>query len=325
MKRRSVPWTVLLSLAALGAGARAAEESPAPFAVYRWSWGRFGSDLGQYRNPTDIAVFRNRIGIVNVVVADTGNARIKVLTDQGAFLEKWGSPGSGPGEYNSPGGVAADASGIVFVSDSGNHRIQKTNAWTNAMTDLSGNFLGQFGRAGKAEGELDQPADLALDREGNLYIVDSGNDRVQKVTQEGKVLISWGSSGSGPGQFDHPLGIALGPDGSVYVTDARNDRVQKFDAAGRFLVEWGRNGSGRGEFLGPAGVAVDGAGLVYIADRGNHRVQVFDAQGRWIGNVGEEGTGKGQLVRPWGVAVDDEGKIFITDTGNQRVQVFARP
>ena len=322
MRRGTVLWSVLLSLASLGIFA---QEGSTPFAAYRWGWGHQGGDLGQYRNPTDIAVFRNRIGVVNVVVADTGNARVKVLTDQGAFLEKWGTPGTGPGEYSSPMGVAVDGAGTVFVADSGNGRVQKTNAWTNAMTDLSGNFLGQFGRTGKGAGELDQPTDLALDREGNLYVVDSGNDRVQKFTRDGKVLASWGASGSGPGQFDHPLGIALGPEGGVYVTDARNDRVQKLDAAGRFLLQWGRSGSGRGEFLGPAGIAVDGAGRVYVADRGNHRVQVFDGQGRWIGAVGEEGKGKGQLVRPWGVAVDDEGKIFVTDTGNQRIQVFARP
>lgn len=305
------------------AGLAFAAESPAPFAVYRWSWGHHGSGLAQYRNPTDIAVFRNAIGVVNLVVADTGNARIKVLTDQGAFQEKWGQPGAGPSQYSSPQGVAVDAKGTVFVTDSGNHRIQKTNAWTNAMTDLSGNFLGEFGRAGKGEGELDFPTDVALDAEGNLYVVDSGNARVQKVAQDGRFLASWGGPGSGPGKFDLPLAIALGPDGSVYVTDAKNNRVQRFDAAGRFMGEWGGAGDGPGEFFGPAGIAVDKEGRVYVVDRGNHRIQVFDAAGRWLGLVGEEGTGKGQLLRPYGVAVDDEGQIFVVDTGNHRIQVFA--
>jgi tripartite motif-containing protein 71 len=323
MRREIAFWAVLASLAPLGAGI-SAEEGSAPFASYQWSWGHHGSGLGQYRNPTDIAVYRNPIGVVNVIVADTGNARITVLTDQGAFLEKWGQPGAGPGEYSSPWGVAVDRSGLVFVADSGNHRVQKTNAWTDAMTDLSGNFLGAFGRIGKAEGELDFPTDVALDAEGNLYVVDSNNDRVQKLTRDGKPLASWGGSGSGPGQLDKPLGIALAPDGQIYVTDTKNNRVQKLDPAGKPVARWGEPGDGPGQFYGPAGIAVDAAGRVYVVDRGNHRVQVFDAAGRLLGTIGEEGTGKGQFLRPYGVAVDDEGKVYVSDTGNHRVQVFVR-
>ncbi len=324
MRRELVLWTVL-ALAPPGALAQeTAKETSAPFAVYRWSWGHHGSGLGQYRNPTDVAVYRNPIGVINVVVVDTGNARITVLTDLGAFLEKFGRPGAGPGEYSSPWGVAVDRSGTVFVADSGNHRVQKTNAWTDAMTELSGNFLGQLGRAGKAGGELDFPTDVALDAEGNLYVVDSGNARVQKLTQNGKLLAMWGEPGTGPGQLDEPLGIALGPDGHVWVTDTKNNRVQRFDAAGRFVAQWGEPGDGPGQFFGPAGIAVDAKGLVYVVDRGNHRVQVFDAAGRLAGTIGAEGTGKGQLLRPYGVAVDDEGTVYVSDTGNHRVQVFTR-
>lgn len=324
-RRRGISTVALALLAgfcpALGSGGAA----EAPFATYRWGWGHFGSDLGQYRNPTDIAAYRNPIGVVNVVVADTGNARVSVTTDQGAFLEKWGSPGAGPGQYSTPWGVAVDRSGQVFVADSGNHRVQRTNAWTDAMTDLSGQFLGQFGRHGKGAGELDFPTDVAVDPAGPLYVVDSGNDRVQKVTRDGEVLASWGKTGFGPDQLDEPLGIALGPDGSLYVTDSANHRVQKLDPAGRPVARWGEPGTGPGQFAGPAGIAVDSGRRVYVVDRGNDRVQVFDTSGRFLGAFGERGTGKGQLLRPYGVAVDDEGTIYVTDTGNARVQVFARP
>jgi DNA-binding beta-propeller fold protein YncE len=322
--RKSIAGLVLMaSLTALGAAAT--EEKDAPFATYRWGWGHFGDGLGQYRNPTDIAAYRNPIGIVNVIVADTGNARLGILTDLGAFLEKWGHPGAGSGQYSSPWGVAVDRSGQVFIADSGNHRVQRTNGFTNAMTDLAGKFLGEFGREGKAPGELNFPTDVAVDAAGLLYVVDSGNSRVQKLTQEGRLMASWGKPGDGPEQFDEPLGIALGPDGSVYVTDSKNHRVQKLDAEGRFVARWGEAGSAPGQFLSPAGIAVDTAGRVYVVDRGNDRVQVFDGAGRFLGAFGGRGTGKGQLLRPYGVAVDDEGKIYVTDTGNGRVQVFARP
>lgn len=328
MRRRSGVSILGLALsAALGVacGAGAGLAAEAPFATYRWGWGHFGSALGQYRNPTDIAVYRNPIGVVNVVVADTGNARISVTTDQGAFLEKWGSPGAGPGQYSTPWGVAVEPSGQVLVADSGNHRVQRTNAWTDAMSELSGQFLGQLGRHGKAAGELDFPTDVAVDSAGFLYVVDSGNDRIQKVTRDGEVVASWGGPGAEPGRFGEPLGIAIGPDGSLYVTDAANHRVQKLDAAGRPLIRWGEQGTGPGQLAGPAGIAVDAAGCVYVVDRGNDRVQVFDAAGRLLGAFGERGTGKGQLLRPYGVAVDDEGTIYVSDTGNSRVQVFARP
>ena len=318
MRRSHVSWGVLFSLVSSVATAGAA-----PFATYRWSWGHPGDGLGQYRNPTDIAVYRNPIGVVNVIIADAGNARLTVLTDQGAFLEKWGHPGSGPGQYSSPWGVAVDRSGQVLIADSGNHRIQRTTAWTNAMTDLAGTFLGELGHNGKAAGELEFPSDVAPDAEGNLYVVDSGNDRVQKLTAAGKPLASWGGPGSGPGQFATPLGIALGPDGSVYVTDSLNHRIHKLDASGRFLAVWGEPGNGPGQFAGPAGIAVDGAGRVYAVDRGNDRVQVFDATGRFLGAFGERGTGKGQLLRPYGVAVDDERNVYVVDTGNSRIQVFS--
>ncbi len=316
-----VRWGLLLGLSSAWI---LAADHPSEFARYRFSWGHYGESLGQYRNPTDIAVYRNPIGVINVVVADSGNARIKVLTDQGAFLEKWGEPGPGPGQYSAPWGVAVDPAGKVLVADSGNHRVQQTNAWTNAMTDLSGNFLGQFGRPGSGAGEFQSPTDVILDPAGNCYVVDSGNHRVQKLSAEGKPLFAWGGLGQGPGQLDHPLGIALAPDGSLYVTDSNNQRVQRFDAAGKFLAQWGSPGNGPGEFAGPAGIAVDQAGQVYVADRGNHRVQVFDPLGHPLGAIGSEGRGKGQLLRPYGVAVDDQGKIYITDTGNHRVQVFSR-
>lgn len=309
----------------VGSGAAQPVESSsgaAPFATFRWMWGHFGSGLAQYRNPTDIAVYRSRADMVNLIISDSGNARFTVMTDRGAFIEKWGEPGGGPRQFSAPWGVALDRGGDAWIADTGNKRIQRVSAWTNGLHDPAGVFRGAIGKPGANAGELEAPTDVALDAAGNLYVVDRGNHRVQKLGPQGEPLAAWGGLGTEPGQFQDPLAIAIAADGSVYVTDYRNERVQKFDGTGKLLGSWGEAGTGPGQFSGPAGVAVDGSGRVYVVDRGNSRVQVFAADGSYIGSFGSEGTGKGQFLRPSGMTVDDVGKIYVVDTGNHRVQVF---
>lgn len=325
MIRQRISMVGVACALALWVGSGMAQPPAGPFATFRWSWGHFGSGLAQYRNPTDIAVYRSRAQMVNVIISDSGNARFTVMTDRGAFLEKWGEPGRGPRQFSAPWGVTLDGNGDALIADTGNQRIQRVSAWTNGLNDPAGVFRGEIALKAPAGGEPVSPSDVALDTEGNLYVVDRGNHRVQKLDPKGEPLLAWGTLGTEPGQFQEPYSIAVAADGSVYVTDYRNQRVQKFDPAGKFLRQWGSAGSGPGEFSGPAGIAIDREGRVYVVDRGNNRVQVFDADGNRVGWFGSEGTGKGQLLRPSGVAVDDVGKIYVVDTGNHRVQVFMHP
>ena len=83
------------------------------------------------------------------------------------------------------------------------------------------------------DGELNRPSGLAFDADNNVYVVDSGNDRIQKFTKDGRFLAKWGTTGSGAGQFNMPWGIALDSEGNVYIADWRNDRIQKFSPDGR--------------------------------------------------------------------------------------------
>jgi hypothetical protein len=114
-----------------------------------------------------------------------------------------------------------------------------------------------------------------VDSTGNVYVADSGNERIQKFDADGRFLTAWGSPGNSIGEFTQPFGVAVDSSGNVYVADYGNSRIQKFDAGGRFLTTWGMFGDGDGEFNWPTGIAVDSSGNVYVADNGNERIQKF--------------------------------------------------
>ena len=95
------------------------------------------------------------------------------------------------------------------------------------------------------------PEDVATDSSGNVYVVDFGNNRIQKFDSNGNFITKWGSEGAGDGQFKSPLGIAIDSSGNVYVADHDNHRIQKFDSNGNFITKWGSDGAGDGQFNTP--------------------------------------------------------------------------
>jgi DNA-binding beta-propeller fold protein YncE len=157
-------------------------------------------------------------------------------------------------------------------------------------------FRETIGGYGIGTESFDAPLDVAAAPDGSFYVLDSGNNRVQKFDGFSKFLLSWGASGTRSGEFDDPQAIAVDRGGSVYVVDTGNNRVQKFDAEGNFLMSWGSLGSRAGDFKSPRDIAFDAAGSIYVLDAGNDRVQKFDASTAFVSE--------------WGRAFGSRGGVF---------------
>ncbi|HEX2325928.1 MAG TPA: flippase activity-associated protein Agl23, partial [Chloroflexota bacterium] len=179
--------------------------------------------------------------------------------------------------------------------------------------------LVQFGATGRGPGQLNTPRGLALDAQGNVYVADSLNHRIQKFDRTGKLLSAWGTEGTGDGQFKEPMGVAVDGQGNIFVADTWNHRIQKLDSNGKFVTKWSGQSGG---FWGPRGIVADSQGNVYVTDTGNKRIQKFDNGGRFLAQMGGPGAGPGQLNEPVGLAVTPEGRVYVADTNNRRIQAF---
>jgi uncharacterized protein (TIGR03663 family) len=181
-----------------------------------------------------------------------------------------------------------------------------------------------FGGPG-APVQLNQPRGVAVDSQGELYIADSQNNRIVKLSATGQQLNVWGTKGTGQGQFTEPWGVAIGPDGNIYVADTWNHRIQVFTPDGAFVRAWGSQPvgqpqSGDGQFFGPRAIAFDAKGNLYVTDTGNKRIEEFDPTGKFLQSFGGPGTGPGFFDEPVGLAVDGSGNFYVADTWNQRIQ-----
>jgi tripartite motif-containing protein 71 len=222
-----------------------------------------------------------------------------------------------------PLSLAVDQQGNVYLSDSApNPRILKY--------DPQGKFVLQWGSKGSDDGQFEfAPADpnagpgtgfIAVDAQGNVYVSDGYNDRVQKFDPNGKFLAKWGSKGTNEGQFDGPLGpIYIDGQGNIYVSQF--DRVQKFDPNGKFLAKYGSGGAGDGQFTGAAFGAIDSQGNFFVADLLNARVQKFDPSWKFLLKWGTAGEGDGQFAAPVAIVADSQDRLYVADN-SKRIQVF---
>ncbi len=170
------------------------------------------------------------------------------------------------------------------------------------------------------ESLLNLPQGLALDAHGDIYIADTNNNRIVKLSPKGKVLATWGKKGSKPGQFVKPWAVNLDRHGNIYVADTYNGRIQKLSPTGKALATWGSPGTAPGELDLPDGIAVDASGNVYASDFGN-RIQKFSPGGQLLA-VWDSFGASGSLSRPAGMDVSPSGLIAVADAGNGRVLVL---
>ena len=239
-------------------------------------WGSFADSStgeapgGTFYEPWGIAVGPDG----SVYVADTWNHRIQKFTPDGKFITQWGFFGQGESgdAFWGPRDIVVDANGRVFVTDTGNKRV--------AIFDQNGTFITQFGSAGLLEGQFDEPVGIALGPEGQIYIADTWNQRIQEfVTDEDSLeyypLREWQIVGWYGQSLDNKPYLAVDSQGYIYVSDPEGYRILQFNSDGEFILYWGDYGPEMDGFILPIGVAVDADDGVWVADSGNHRLLHF--------------------------------------------------
>jgi DNA-binding beta-propeller fold protein YncE len=175
-----------------------------------------------------------------------------------------------------------------------------------------------IGKNGDKPGEFSRPRGLAVDADGNIYVADTGNHRVQKFDSDGAFITSFGKFGTGIGELHSPNGIAVDDKRNIYITDAANNKLVRFGPDGGYQNEWGGRELG---LYGPRDIAISPDGKVYIVDQGRSRITRFDPVTESFDSFGSPGKGEGEFGEPMGIAIGD-GLVFVTESGNSRIQVF---
>ena len=185
-----------------------------------------------------------------------------------------------------------------------------------------------LGGPGVNDGQFTIPRNVAVGPNGNIYVADSGNHRIQAFDAEGNFLTSWGSFGAQAGQFNEPWGI-VADENAVYVADTWNHRIQKFALDGTWITSFGISGSptedeqGLGLFFGPRSLTLVSDNRLLVADTGNHRLQLLDRQGQFLAQIGSAGAVLGFMNEPVGLATGPDGSVYLADTWNGRIQKFS--
>lgn len=251
----------------------------------------------------------------NVWVSDAGNDRFQIFSPDGTYLETWGAPGSGEGEfefysrdskYGTPyGGVAFDRDGNIYVLDTGNYRVQKF------APDRS--FLLSWGTRGRDNGQFLGAIGIAVDSNGFVYVADETRADIQKFDLDGRFLTKFGGPTTDQGEIRVPGGPAVGPDGDVWVSDFSTGHIVRFSPDGTLRTSWGRTGNDEGELISPNGIAVDGMGRIYVADDGNNRLQIFTPDGQFLAGLDRPADDQPKFGDMVTVAVGNDGVVYVSD------------
>jgi DNA-binding beta-propeller fold protein YncE len=206
----------------------------------------------------------------NVYVVDSAKKSISVFGRDGKLLRELGDP-----SVVRPVGIAVDSRHRrIYLVDTGDRDSKEQNV---KIFDLDGRKIGAIGGApGGDFGQFSYPTMAVVDGEGNVYISDTMNSRVQKFDPDGKFVASFGQLGSNWGEFDKPKGVALDSFGNLYVVDSGWSNVQIFNQKRQVLLFFGGRGPVPGMMKNPISIAIDKKNRIYIGDYLNHRIGVYD-------------------------------------------------
>jgi len=298
----------------------------------------------------------------NLYIADSGNNRVRVVSTDGTINTFAGNGTRSAPNFQGdgglatearlylPSGLAVDSGGDVFIADTGDNSIREVTTDGNIATVAGNGFPGYGGDAAAAiNANLNKPEDVALDSSGNIYIADTGNGLIRKVTSDGNINyiagdLTIGYSGDGgpatSAALTAPFALAMDSSGNIYFAENGDSRIRKVDSKGNISTIAGTgtpgfsgdNSAATNAQLGwPTGVAVDSSGNVYVADSANLRIRKISSSNistvAGNGVLSYSGNGgpavKAQLNLPQGVAVDGAGNFYVADTVNDVVREVA--
>jgi sugar lactone lactonase YvrE len=315
----------------------------------------------------DTAQFNKSFGICkdkfgNIFIADGGNNCIRKITTAGDVSTYAGSttPGYQNGNatsalFNQPTGVCVDDSGNVYVADFNNQRIRKINT-LGIVSTIAGSGIAGYNDAVGLLAQFNYPRGICIDKNYNIYVGDSWNHRVRKITLNGNVT-TYAGGGTTIGvqsvgayldapdtsaRFYTPCGVSVDETGNVFVADAYNHRIRKIDTLRivSTIIGSGPTGSGQGGFLDgsalssrlnvPTEVFVDSLGNLYIGDTFNNRVRKMSGISGNVLSIGGNGTpgfvnGVDSLAEfnfPRGLIAFNDGRVYVNDYNNNRVRLI---
>jgi mucin-19 len=305
------------------------------------------SNAAQFSEPTGITP----VPPGNVFLTDDNNNAIRKIAPGGVTTTFAGSAGAGSvdgtgsaARFNYPAGIAVDGADNSYVSDYLNHTIREITSAGVVST-----FAGLAGVAGTTNGtngtaRFTNPSGVAVDSSGNLYVADTGNNMIRKVTPAGVVTTFAGKAGipgslDGTGtaaQFNAPVGVAVDSASNVYVADTGNFEIRKITPgavvstlAGNALANGYNDATGSNAwFAGPTGIAVDGAGNIYVADTPNLVLREISPAGvvttiAGLAHNGGVADGTGSTARfgaPYGLTLDSATNLIVADVGNDAIR-----
>lgn len=271
-----------------------------------------GTGRGQLNQPRGIAV---ATGDGAILVVDMGNGRVERYSSGGSYEATWGGPESDIGfnvtpEGLGPTGIAVGFDGLVYVADTWNHRIVVLNQAGQLVREF-----GTFADTLDAEDPSVQPGAFFGPRSiattaTEIFVTDTGNERVQVFAPDGTFLRAWGGFGSGPDQLIEPVGIGISPDGRVFVADSGNGRISVFARDGTPLEQWPVAAWSGQQFFEPY-LTFDRWGRLYATSAATGSIEVFDLDGTFLISI-SDGT-KEQLEAPVGIASALDGSLLVTD------------